>query len=299
MMDAIFGAIFSGPIKAIPSAPPLVETSTQWQRPSISSTTSLPLKLMSWNLLAPCYNRRNSGRESEESWRARAAEQMLYAAASDADIIGLQEFWLETAHVALWTEWAKEHRYTMHLVPRTDGKRDGCAMLVRMPSSACRFSAYTFNDWGSRIVQACDLTLEGIGPLTLLQTHLTFPHASVHDPVMRRQQARKLIELVRERSEPVCVFGDLNGDVDDPAVSELTTTGGLRSGAPATGWVSHIAHTGDLMACDLVLTRGGCHVRDFRVAGTQEALIKGEMASDHRPIHAVLVLGEGESAATE
>jgi endonuclease/exonuclease/phosphatase family metal-dependent hydrolase len=91
----------------------------------------------------------------------------------------------------------------------------------------------------------------------------------------------------------------LAGDVDDPAVSGLTTTGGLRSGAPATGWVSHIAHTGDLMACDLVLTRGGCHVRDFRVAGTQEALIKGEMASDHRPIHAVLVLGEGESAATE
>jgi endonuclease/exonuclease/phosphatase family metal-dependent hydrolase len=117
--------------------------------------------------------------------------------------------------------------------------------------------------------------------------------------VVRRQQARKLSELVRERSEPVCVFGDLNGDVDDPAVSELTTTGGLRSGAPATGWVSHIAHTGDLMACDLVLTRGGCHVRDFRVAGTQEALIKGEMASDHRPIHAVLVLGEGESEATE
>jgi mRNA deadenylase 3'-5' endonuclease subunit Ccr4 len=225
MMDAIFGAIFSGPIKAIPSAPPLVETSTQWQRPSISSTTSLPLKLMSWNLLAPCYNRRNSGRESEESWRARAAEQMLYAAASDADIIGLQEFWLETAHVQLWTEWAKEHRYTMHLVPRTDGKRDGCAMLVRMPSSACRFSAYTFNDWGSRIVQACDLTLEGIGPLTLLQTHLTFPHASASHARSKNTHASPVPSLSLRRAAQNVTQ---NAEAGHPRVGETD----LRSRSP-------------------------------------------------------------------
>ncbi len=273
-----FDAMFGGPIQEIPSSEPLVSIASQGPSTCVSE-----LKLMSWNLLAPPYNRRGGGRESEAAWRARAAEQMSHTAASDADVIGLQEFWLEKSHVQLWSDWAERHGYTMHVVPRTDGKRDGCAMFIRntaCPSSACRFSAFTFNDWGSRIVQSCELTLEGTRRLTLLQTHLTFPHESAHDPPMRRQQARKLSELVRERSEPLCVFGDLNGGVDDPAVSVLTTLGGLRSEAPATDWVSHMAHTGDLMACDLVLTRGGLRVRDWRLAGTRQALLDGTLASE-------------------
>ena len=291
-MSQDFNLVFGGPLKEIRVARPCVAADGLRR---MSGSTSL--KLMSWNLLAPPYRRfRDGRRETEASWRARMEEQIGQAAAADADVIGLQEFWVENeAFVASWSEFASSRGYTMHVVPRTDGKRDGCAMLVRLPSSDCRFSAYTYKDWGSRILQVAELTFNG-QPLTLMQTHLTFPHASAHDPPMRRQQGRKLAELTRARSEPLCVFGDLNGDVDDDAVRVLTTLGGLRAppqpeptaGEEAGDWVSHVAHTGDLMACDLVLTKGDCCVSAWRLADTRKELVDGNLTSDHRPVIATL-----------
>ena len=59
-----------------------------------------------------------------------------------------------------------------------------------------RVSALHFGDWGNRVVQVAEF-----GPigrrLVLLNSHLTFPHASAHDPIMRRHQARKIAALVR------------------------------------------------------------------------------------------------------
>ena len=164
----------------------------------------------------------------------------------------------------MWREFAASKGYVLHVCPRVDGKDDGCALLVR--ASRCRappeFTAFTFGDWGSRVLQVCTLSLAGVSePLVLMHTHLTFPHASEHDPIMRRHQARKISELTRRQSAPCVVFGDLNGDVDDPALRVLTSLGGLtplpRTTADGSRWVSHVAHTGALMACDLVLTRGG------------------------------------------
>lgn len=284
-----FSKLFSGSLKPIAVEPPCVFAS--------SGTISSPLKLLSWNLLAPPYNRRG---ETEVMWQARAAQQIQYARDANADVIGLQEFWVHAPYAEMWRAFASAHGYTMHVCPRTNGKRDGCAMLVRLPRAAVSFSAFTYDDWGSRILQVAELTIGAQREsLTLMQTHLTFPHQSAHDPPMRRQQARKLAELVRTSHSPCCVFGDLNGDLSDPAVSVLTSLGGLKpppapdeslAGAGAE-WVSHIAHTDELMACDLVLSRGACRVRDWRLEGTREALVQGQLTSDHRAVHATLQVG--------
>jgi endonuclease/exonuclease/phosphatase family metal-dependent hydrolase len=286
---------------------------------SLSASASLStLRLLSWNLLAPPYKRLEHRREeaAADEWRPRALAQITLVAQASPDIIGLQEFWsANDGFVRLWKEFANEHGYVMHVVPRVDGKADGCCLLVRLPPSRCTFSAFTFDDWGSRILQMAQLRVsDSTPPLVLMQTHLTFPHASEHDPPMRYQQARKIVELCRA-DPPVstCVFGDLNGDQDDPAVAFLTSSGGLRpmppptraegvacDAADSTGphmhWLTHVAHNGARMACDLILTRGDCCVREWTLGGSESALIGGSFTSDHLPVIATLSLDRTEIA---
>ena len=67
----------------------------------------------------------------------------------------------------------------------------------------------------------------------LVNTHLTFPHDSDHDPAMRREQARKLSELIRDQSSPTVLFGDMNTPSEaDAAIAEITGLGGCRPQPP-------------------------------------------------------------------
>ena len=252
-MGTDFSLLFGGPLRPISAAAPFVPKAWSGMAPK-------PMTLVSWNLLAPPYKRSRK----ETDWRGRAEGQISWFAEQSPDVIGLQEFWLDPDHVSMWQGFAREKGYVMHVVPRVDGKQDGCALLIRHPPAACSFSAYHYEDWGSRILQVVELSVgDNAPPLVLMNTHLTFPHQSAHDPPMRRQQGRKLSELVRATAGPVCVFGDLNGDETDPAVTTLLTLGGLSPMPTASGrekgWISHVAHNGAHMACDMVLTRG-CHV---------------------------------------
>ena len=294
-------ALFSGPLRQLQASTPLTYQAGTLcnSRPPIGISPTL--RLLSWNLLAPCYVRQ---RESDDEWQARAQKQIATVEELDCDVIGLQEFWSgNPKYVDLWRGFAESHDFIMHVCPRVNGKPDGCAMLVRQPTT-CSFSAYTFDDWGSRIVQAASVQLPGSGdPLVLMQTHLTFPHQSAHDPLMRYHQGRKLGELIRMQSgsAPLCVFGDFNGPLSDPALVTLAERGGLRAppDRPTNGevgrtWASHLAHTGDLMACDHVLTRGACQVREWSLGGRHADLVEGKLsnlASDHRPVVATLELG--------
>ena len=210
-----FAQLFGGPLRKVEVMSPICPVGK-----SSGKTITSSLKLLSWNLLAPPYNRRCGQHEtlSQSAWRSRALEQISLVAEANADVIGLQEFWVaDNNFCGLWRDFADSQGYQMHVVPRVDGKQDGLAMLIRLPGATCTFSAFTFNDWGSRVLQVAELQVHG-QQLVLMQTHLTFPHASAHDPPMRRQQARKIAEYVRQTDVPLCLFGDLNGDVSDPAV---------------------------------------------------------------------------------
>jgi hypothetical protein len=114
------------------------------------------LSMMSWNLLAPCYKR-----PAEVSPDARILAQTAVVRASQADIVNLQEFWLEPSHLRTWRSVAAEEGYCMLVSPRSGGKRDGCCMLVRrtLLASQPEVEALSYNDWGNRVVQLVTLRL--------------------------------------------------------------------------------------------------------------------------------------------
>ena len=301
-------AMFAGELKHLSGYGSAVHThgAVAADRPSASRDGVL-LSLLSWNLLAPPYKR---PRESEQASRSRALAQIALVRESAADVIGLQEFWLEQEHMEAWSNFAESEGYCMLVSPRTGGKPDGCCMLVRrrrltgLPS----METYSFDDWGNRILQCVTLQLAGCSDrLMLAHTHLTFPHANGHDPQMRRHQARKLATWVREQrsSTPhLALFGDLNGDVHDPAVSQLLQSAELAPMSGETDWVSHLSHLGTPMACDLVATAepaagGGVRVGEWSFGGSAEELLAGTWLSDHRPLYASLVLDSRQPSDSE
>ena len=286
--DLRFDGLFGGALEPLPDT---------WSSVTLHPRPSPPppmeaLTLMSWNLLAPPYVR-----SGEADWRARAARQLDEVAAAAPDVLCLQEFWHKSAeHTAMWENFARAHAYHLLVSPRPGGKEDGCAMLLRGDAADVRVSALHFGDWGNRVVQVAEF-----GPigrrLVLLNSHLTFPHASAHDRPMRFHQGRKLGEYARALRTPCVVVGDLNGDEDDAAVGVLRARGGLTpmppplSGGGTNGWVSHVSHRGDEMACDHVLAGDGVSVAAVRLGGSAEGLRAAERISDHRPVHARLEWG--------
>lgn len=294
LLDAVFG----GELKALPSSH---GTTTRLIGRSDASSHDGRLSLLSWNLLAPPYKRPAEGLEAS---RARALAQIEYVRAASADVVGLQEFTLAVEHSRPWSEFAAAAGYCMLVSPRTGGKKDGCCLLVREQclTGPPRLETYSFEDWGNRIVQVVTLSLAGpadeCSQLTLAHTHLTFPHDSAHDCTMRWHQARKLATWVSTRMQagaPVAVFGDLNGDVNDEAISLLLKSARLTPMSTEVDWVSHKSHTGSLVACDIVATADGadtaCHVASWALGGSKEELLVGTGLSDHLPVSASLVFG--------
>lgn len=268
MFNGDYDKAFGGPLKLIAASQPIA---TAAAIATASPPNQRSLRLLSWNLLATPYVRPK--RETEEEGLARARLQVKEVAEHAPDIVGLQEFWCSSdALVELWREFAEKSQYTLHVCQRVDGKKDGCALLLRAGLGTPAFTTYTYDDWGSRIIQQAEISVDGM-PLVLLQTHLTFPHSNEHDPIMRRHQARKLAELARAQPAATVVFGDLNSfSIEDAAIVVLTTLGGCHLMPLREDSASHIAHTGELMACDMALTRGACRVGDWSLGGTGASL---------------------------
>ena len=111
-----------------------------------------------------------------------------------------------------------------------------------------------------------------------------------------------MLVQARARRNPVVMLGDLNGDIEDEAVSLLLASGGLAPMSERTDWISHLAHNGKLMACDILavaderpapaITRLG--FRDWSLGGTQEELLSGSWLSDHRPLSVSLALHDDD-----
>jgi mRNA deadenylase 3'-5' endonuclease subunit Ccr4 len=145
LLSGRYDDVFKGSAVSIPAAAPLMPRAVNSNSPAQHPHSRL--RLLSWNLLATPYVRHP--RESEAQGLSRARKHMDYVAASDADVVALQEFWVASPNfVALWKELANRHGYILHLCPRVDGKADGCAMLVKASRCAAppTFSAYTYND---------------------------------------------------------------------------------------------------------------------------------------------------------
>ena len=191
----------------------------------------------------------------------------------------------------------------MFATQRTSDRKDGCCLLVR---SGCglgdlRAEAFGFDDWANRVAQVLTATLPCGAPLTLVNVHLGFPHENDHDPAIRFHQGRKLGELLAGRAGAAFCFGDMNGDLADPALMMLQKKSGLQCMDLAPhDWNSHCSHLGTRMACDLLFTTPGvCRVDGWRHGGTEKALLAGTLPSDHRPLHAVVAVVLKATAGTD
>jgi len=242
------------------------------------------LRLISWNLLASPYKR---DKKSKDEWRHRTRAQIKVVGESNADVIGLQEFWVQNEeYLTLWRIFASIRGYSMFVSPRTGSKADGCCMLVRLREASIK--TFSYNDWGDRIAQVVTGKF-GNEEVTLVQTHLTFPHPTPQDGPMRWHQGKKLGEFVGKLNVPnIILFGDVNtpnGEAD-PAMQNIMRYGKLKDFGPK-GVVSHLAHTGDKMECDFVFSKG-CRLIQSWLGETEDELVNKKLLSDHRSCHAVL-----------
>jgi mRNA deadenylase 3'-5' endonuclease subunit Ccr4 len=106
MMQGGFEALFGGPMRRIEARVPEILPPIGSSSASASASASA-LSLMSWNLLAPPYVRKNP--ESDAAWQVRARLQVASVAEAAPDIVGLQEFWCaESRFVSLWREFAEK-----------------------------------------------------------------------------------------------------------------------------------------------------------------------------------------------
>jgi len=248
------------------------------------------LRVFSWNLLAPPYKR---DKKANEDWRKRIRAQIELVGLSNADVIGLQEFWADNKeYVTLWRTFALKRGYSMFVSPRTGNKADGCCMLVRIPEASSE--TFSYNDWGNRVVQVVKGEI-GDHKVVLIQTHLTFLHPTPHDGPMRWHQGKKLGEFVGKLNTPIIIlFGDMNspnGEAD-PTVQNIITFGKLEYFGPK-GVVSHLSHNGKKMECDFVFT-SGCRLIRSWLGETEEDLISKKLLSDHRTCNAVVSLDKHE-----
>jgi len=312
---------FRGPIQPIETPSPIIVSTTIDNTATTTTPSTNEIRLLSWNLLATPY-KRSPHLESEKDGLERCKQQIEYIVTSSAavcqqqqpqqkfDIIGLQEFWCTNAtYQNLWKEFASNQGYILHVLPRVNGKEDGCAMLILRSSfeEEIEFSSFTYNDWGSRVVQVAKLQYKGgdttttSTTITFVNTHLTFPHDNEKYSALRKHQARKLGELIVNTmmDSTVVLFGDFNTTTndEDDALQILTDTGLLcqpqQKQPQQEPWFSHLAHTGILMPCDFVLTKGS-RVLEWSLGGTLKEIVAKIFLSDHRPVHARIRLAANE-----
>jgi len=215
----------------------------------LSATEETSLKIVSFNILAPCYNKlKCEGMESQiesehrEVYMARnkaICEQLLQ---SDADVICLQEFWFGSEDIRqLYTSMlcgAKGAGYSLKELRRTSHWRmrdDGLAAFVKDDRVVVQDTrAILFHDCGDRVAQMLLLALRppaGAPANTPAQqfvcvnTHLLFPHNEYSTKIRLREIAkilgfiesyrmRELCSSVCGRSDvrlPIIIAGDFNG----------------------------------------------------------------------------------------
>mmetsp|Transcript_1851 Transcript_1851/g.2386 ORF Transcript_1851/g.2386 Transcript_1851/m.2386 type:complete len:298 (-) Transcript_1851:1090-1983(-) len=257
------------------------------------------LEVVTWNLLAPPYDRRSKNRSESETWKERVKKQtrLLSSLTVKPDVIFLQEFWhANSDYREIWENFCRKRGYSMFIGKRTGRKPDAaCTLLKESKLKVKAVDLYSYNDWGNRVC----LVIQGLGlasgkhvPITLLNTHMTFPHRNAHDPIMRIHQGRKLVEIIYEyqtKSRVIVLAGDLNGCIGDKAVSQIFSKDtNMKPHNDRTDWVSHRDHNGKLIGCDFI-AQSGCTIEKSMFIGN---LDDEDFTSDHLLLQSSLLLNK-------
>ena len=205
------------------------------------------LKVVSFNILAPCYKRLKDGSglmeaEHKDMYLERNQAICQQLLDTKADVICLQEFWCGSPETRkLYKDLLcgpKGGGYTLKELRRTSHWRqrdDGLACLVRDDRLVIQDTRHIlFHDCGDRVAQMLLLALrppKGSPKNTpsqqfiVVNTHLLFPHNEYSTKIRLREMAkilgfvdfyrvRELCSTICGRSDvrlPVIIAGDFNG----------------------------------------------------------------------------------------
>lgn len=223
-----------------------------------------PLRVLTWNTLAPCYFRQGGRVEASEPSTFLARHEHIVRVIADvgADIVCLQEFWFDDVLMRLYQN-TLESQYDILTLQRSgsnwEGRsEDGVAILLRRESVVLeRRRDVLFQNHGIpqdrvallaivRVVRpssggeeghctssdVVDTVNAGLG---ILCTHLTFPH-SPYDERSRAHQIGACLAAINAEPElrasddgpmglPVILCGDLNGPCTDRVGQALRGAG--------------------------------------------------------------------------
>ena len=214
------------------------------------------IRALSWNLLAPCWKRTSYGREGThpQEWKHRLSQGLEQLMSLNCDLLCIQELWFDEEYLKLFCGGLSE-RYIIFALQRVHNKPDGIAILIKKGMFPAPISlGFDFHDFGSRVG-----LMISWDDLSLLNTHLTFPHNNQYDKKIRMTQALDIVQILEENPNiQQLVVGDLNGSIYDEAVKMLITNAQLHPMNNHDDFVTHHSHRGDKMACDLFLARRPC-----------------------------------------
>jgi exonuclease III len=226
-------------LNSAPSAPGLTNENLSWERNKDVFTATNQFTVASFNLLAPCYKRLPANmRESSDSelWTKRVAQTIDFCHSEiygDGDIIGFQEYWLDSDYTALFKEGFDFHGYEVRHLKRTGKKTDSVAIAVKKDVFEILGSENIYLcSIGDRVALVLHLCHKATGKTVLVaNTHLSFPHSSF-DRVNQMQQMKKLTNAMSQyaakhgiQSATRIVLGDFNVNSSSQVCDHLRKAG--------------------------------------------------------------------------
>jgi exonuclease III len=154
-------------------------------------SASSKLRFVTWNILAPCYNRTQGSLEKNYPLRYVPRLSSIFATLQQmqADVICLQEFWFRQEIVSLAAQQLPQYRAIFHR--RSGGKEDGLAVYVRDGIEILDTRFLTFHGACASLLgvrsqlsqipanaslSCCDLHATSISSLLQLTSHIRIPH---------------------------------------------------------------------------------------------------------------------------
>ncbi|WZN60083.1 Endo/exonuclease/phosphatase domain-containing protein [Chloropicon roscoffensis] len=223
------------------------------------------LKVLTFNLLAPCYFRSDGVYESTIMNKTLRRHKCIIEVLREqrCDVCCLQEFWFNDYLRDLYQE-ELGHLYSISSLQRTRSE-DGVAILmlkekfhvVNQQSIYFREHSKFGHDRVALVVLAQLANMEGAEegsqatapssrgkcspPVAFVTSHLTYPHHTL-DEYSRLEQSKVMLGKSKEFVEgscppgtPIIIAGDFNGTLEDQVSNQMRSSGYLDAFSEAEG----------------------------------------------------------------
>lgn len=237
---------------------------------SAKAQSKKPLRVATFNVLAPCYNwisgwcgRSESSKPDLYLPRFHAIIELITSQKPCIDVVCLQEFWFHDDVMDLFDSQL-DKKYRIVKLKRTGFKMDGLAILVDRSINIMAVSPIHFNDMNRRVALLVHLLLPEDGEVILMTTHLTYCSNYI-DQYLRMSQIKKVkneIESYQKKNNlehvPVLLAGDFNGCPEDAVYNHVIESGFMSSYKTVHNrepGVTHRVYNGEEILVDYIFYR--------------------------------------------